>query len=308
MTNISEDRRVVLTALREVPYETTFLLSEATQDQSIKNRYWFDLPGQWTHQANKDPIIGIRSIYFTKTTRFIKYSYKISLNDLDEHNKLEPVDTIEGTITHWLDGNDTIRRLTDKFNEQWLSKGTTSTPAFPHHTWKADEIKAYYDYDGETKKTYLYIGCGILEPTYFTYEAENETHILRYTIEITALSPDTETLFGGTNFEFKSLDTSLLPRVAIQMWSRHQCLVKSSIAVNDKNNILGHTLANYDYAPIKYFRLNHDVKRFWIELYETRYHECPVVFPFDKQSGQAIDKRDDLFIEAILAFSSQGML
>ena len=61
MTNISEDRKVVLTALREVPYETTFLLSDAVQDQSIKNRYWFDLPNQWTHQANKDPIIGIRS-------------------------------------------------------------------------------------------------------------------------------------------------------------------------------------------------------------------------------------------------------
>jgi len=28
MTNISEDRRVVLTALREAPYETTFLLSD----------------------------------------------------------------------------------------------------------------------------------------------------------------------------------------------------------------------------------------------------------------------------------------
>ena len=72
MTNISENQRVVLAPLREVPYETTFLLSDAVQDQSIKNRYWFDLPNQWTHQANKDPIIGIRDIYFTKTNRFIK--------------------------------------------------------------------------------------------------------------------------------------------------------------------------------------------------------------------------------------------
>ena len=114
------------------------------------------------------------------------------------------------------------------------------------------------------------------------------------------MSSDTQALFGGTAFDWKSLDTSTLPRVAIPMWSRHQCLVKSSIATNDKNNILGHTLARFNYTPIKYYRLPNNIKRFWIELYETRYHESPVVFP--------PDKRDDLINEAIVCLTSQGML
>ena len=303
MTNISEDRKVVLTALREVPYETTFLLSDAVQDQSAKNRYWFDFPNQWTHQANKDPIIGIRDIYFTKTNRFVKYAYKISLNTVDENDSsLTPLNTIEGTITTWLDGgNDTIRHLTDKFNEQWLTNGSITLETIQHE-WKAKEIISYYDFDTTTKKTYLYIGRGISESETFPYndEQNQQTLDLLYSIEITALSEDAKVLFDGTSFEFKSIDTTLLPRVAIHMWSRHQCLVKSSIANNDKNNILGHTLARFNYTPIKYYRLNHDVKKFWIELYETRYHESPVEFPSDK--------RDDLIIEAIMCFTSQAML
>ena len=42
MTNISNDRNVILAGIREVPYEITFVLSDAEQDQNIKNRYWFD--------------------------------------------------------------------------------------------------------------------------------------------------------------------------------------------------------------------------------------------------------------------------
>lgn len=296
MTNISEDRRVVLTALREVPYETTFLLSDATQDQFIKNRYWFDLPSQWTHQANKDSIIGIRDIYFTKTNRFIKYSYKVSLLYSDE-----PIDIIEGTISTWLDGgNDTIRHLTDKFNEKWLTNGKrTNTCTDEQHTWKTDEIVSYFDFDNETKKTFLYFGRGIGEEPYFSLDDGNECILLPYQVELTAISDDTKLLFGGEHF-IAEANNNKPCRISIPMWSRHQCLVKSSIATSDKNNILGHTLARFNYTPIKYYRLNHDVKKFWIELYETRYHESPVEFPSDK--------RDDLIIEAIVCFSSQAML
>ena len=302
MTNISEDRHVVLTSLREVPYETTFLLSDATQDQSIKNRYWFDFPNQWTHQANKDPIIGIRDIYFTKTNRFIKYSYKVSLFGYSTPLATEEqIDIIEGTINHWLDGgNDTVRHITDKFNEKWLTNGTrTHTCTDEEHTWKTDEIKAYFDFDSETKKTCLYFGRGIGETSFYELINGNTTTALAYQVEITALSPDAKILFSGEYF-IAPWNNNKPCRVAIPMWSRHQCLVKSSIAMNDKNNILGHTLARFNYTPIKYYRLNRDVKKFWIELYETRYHESPVVFPSDK--------RDDLIIEAIVMFTSSAML
>ena len=305
MTNISEDRRVVLTALREVPYETTFLLSEAKQDQSIKNRYWFDLPNQWTHQANKDPIIGIRSIYRTNTNRFMRFNYKIELIPASEESTpsgtgLIPyegdtsIDIIEGTINCWLDGSETIKKIADTFNEWWLKDGTrTNTYSDEEHKWDDWEIQAYYAYDREKHTTRLCFGRGILENPEYLIDRDNESLRCYYWITITPISNDAQVLFNTTS--------SILSfsRVEIPIWSRYNCLVKSSIASNDKNNILGHTRDD-PYIPLKYYRLNHDVNKFWIELYETRFHDSPVVFPNDN--------RDDLMIEAIMCLTSQAML
>ena len=310
--NISEDRKVILAPLREVPEEITFLLSDAEQDSTKPNRYWFDFPNQWANQPNKDPIIGIRSIYTTKTNRFIKYSYKVSLTNFNTPQPyVNPVDTIEGTITHWLDGSDTIRPIAEKFNEYWLTNGTRTT-SFTNgeHTWDQDEIQSYYGYDRESHTTYLYFGRGIGEDPYYSLVSGNETTLLPYQVEITPISDDAKALFGGTYF-IAEWNVNKPCRVAIPIWSRYHCFIKSSLAANDKNNVLGHS-RNDPYTPIKYYRLSSKVKKFWIELYETRFHESPVVFPTkvyetDPNEKKKLD-RDDLIIEAIVCFSSQAML
>ena len=316
MTNISEDRKVVLAPIREVPEEIVFLISEAKQDPNIPNRYWFDFPNQWANQPNKDPIIGIRSIYTTKTNRYIKYSYKVSIYDhinAPNNETVEAaVDVLEGTISHWLDGSDTIRVITENFNKHWITNGKrTSIVLDSRHSWKDYEILCYYGYDRQTHKTYLYFGRGIGETSYYeVVEEDNTSELLPYQVEITAISDDTIALFGGTEF-VASRNSNKPCRIEIPIWSRYQCLVKSSISANDKNNILGHT-RNDPYTPIKYYRLTSGVKKFWIELYETRYHDSPVSFPtkvyaLDDEIKKEID-RDDLIIEAIVAFSAQGML
>ena len=298
MTNISEDRKVVLESVREVPYETTLVLSDAEQDQSIKNRYWFNLPSQWVNQSNKDPIIGIRSIYCTKTIRFIRYSYKIELINFGA--QAESIDTIEGIMNLWLDGTDTIRPITETFNRYWLTDGTRyHTCSDDEHKWSDWEIQSYYGYDRETHTTHLYFGRGILEDPYYSLVDDNTTTLLPYQVSITPLSDDAKVLFGTDSTLVAEWSVTKPCRVEIPIWSRYQCLVKSSLAESDKNNILGHT-RNDPYTPIKYYRLNHDIKKFWIELYETRFHDCPVVFPSDG--------RDDLIIEAIVCLSSQGMI
>ena len=298
--NISEDRKVVLSALREVPEEITFMLSDAERDAKIPNRYWFDFPSQWANQQNKDPIIGIRSIYTTNTNRFIRYNYKVELFDPTDigidgtFDAATPLDKLEGTITHFLDGSDTIKPITDKFNEQWLENGKrTHTCSDEQHTWKQGEIQAFYAYSRERGKTYLRFGRGLMEDHEATITIKGVDLLCPYRISITPLSDDVKALFG-----FDEPKTELT-RVEIPIWSRYSCMVKSSLASNDKNNILGHTRSEI-YTPIKYYRLNQYTKKFWIELYETRYHNSPVSLPSDK--------RDDLIIEAIVCFSSQGML
>ena len=56
---------------KEIPYEVMFKVSDAQQDPIKHNRYWFNFPDQWVNQRDKDPIIGIRDIYLTRTNRIM---------------------------------------------------------------------------------------------------------------------------------------------------------------------------------------------------------------------------------------------
>jgi len=303
--NVGEDRKIVLVSLKEVPDEITFLLSDAEQDPYIKNRYWFNFPNQWSNIPNKDPIIGIRSLYTTKTNRFIQYTYKIELIPV---NTTEAIDTIEGRISHWLDGSDTIRPIAENFNTYWKTNGTiTNTFENEEHEWKDWEVVCYYGYDRDTNKSNLCFGRGILssDTVLITDNEDMETECFYY-ITITPESDDAKALFNS-NAALTS-DT----RLEVPVWSRYECLVKSSIANNDKNNLLGHT-RNQSYTPIKYYRLNAADKKFWIELYETRFPSCPVSLPKKVYETTNIEEqrkidRDDMIIEAIVCFSSDGMI
>jgi len=309
MTNISEDRKVVLAALREVPYETAFLLSDAVKDQSIKNRYWFDLPNQWTHQANKDPIIGIRDIYFTKCYRYLVYEYQICLirhNHTTKESEATWLEKATGTIFSWVEGDTTLKETCIDFSKKWIESNINPTQKFEvnsaagdtvpsSHTWESREINSWISFDSQAKQTYIYFGRHEGDDELIEYTGkDNNSYYYRYQIQITPKNEEAKLLFNSQTM-ITGWDRVRFP----VDWSRYQCLVKSSIANNDANNILGHT-RNDSYTPIKYYRLNRDVKKFWIELYETRCHDIPVSIPSDK--------RDDLIIEAIVCFTSQAML
>ena len=301
--NVSDTRKVVLVSLKEVPYEITFQLSDATQDPNIKNRYWFEFPNQWANQPNKDAIIGIRSIYLTKTNRYIQYSYKVELMPKTDN---ESIDTVEGTIRQWLDGSDTIRPISEFFNERWLPSqentnylGTrTHMCTDEQHNWEKYEVMCYYGYDRLTNKTQLCFGRGILVNDYTMVKDNEDLDVeCEYKITITPESDDAKALFGFDE------EKTAMTRFEIPVWSRYQCLVKSSLANDDKNNMLGHTRDD-SYTPIKYYRLNSSDKRFWIELYETRFPKCPVSLPM---TNEQLD-RDDLIIESVVCFSTEAMI
>ena len=325
MTNISDDRKVILAPIREVPYETTFLLSDAKQDPSIKNRYWFDLPSQWANQANKDPIIGIRDIYFTKCYRYLVYQYEISLYrystttqtepDMDNNNKRIWLATTTGTIFSWVDGGLTLKETCIDFSRKWIEPNINQTQHFEFnenagnslesnvseantargHNWISREVNSWIEFNETDKQTYICFGRHEGDETFVEYTGkDNNTYYYRYQIMIKPINDEAKMIFNRDTYR------CLYDRVKFPVnWSRYQCLVKSSIANNDKNNIIGHT-RNDPYIPIKYYRLNHDVKKFWIELYETRSHNIPVSIP--------TDKKDDLIIEAVVCFSSSGMI
>ena len=291
---------------REVPKEVMFKLTDATQDQIKKNRYWFDFPSQWADQLDKDPIIGIRSMYLTKTNRLINFNLYINIKDSEDDSH-----TVWkfwwGNMKFYLDGSDTIKEFTYKFNEQWYNKMSSNNPntqlTFSSATYTLGEkdIWSHYDYDPDSHTCLLSIGTtGSLPESVTVTDTDNETHNCYIEISIEPLNRYTCILFG---VEYHTAGAQIRIRgnrnASFPIWSRYQCYIKSSLADDDVNNFLGHTRKN-NYYPIKYYRLKNKNKKCWIELYETRYHDVPVIIPRDSE--------DDLFIEAIVLFTSEGII
>ena len=286
---------------REVPYEIMFKLSDAQQDPIKKHKYWFNMPEQWANQLDKDAIIGIRDIYLTKTNRHIKLSISISLVEQDGDNQI--VWAIRNCSTDFtMDGEDTMKSFTHKFDESWFNSAnewvTTSAGigySSMDYEWNIQDFCAWFDYDKDTQKILLKIGCSWLCPQTVTVtDSQNQTHTCNFKIAFQADNDDTIAVLGTSN-------TCIGMRYAsTPIWTRYAVYILSSLAEDDRNGFLGHSRP-LAFNPIKYYRLKNKDKRFWIELYETRYHDVPVtVLPNDS--------RDDLFIEAIVTFSSSGML
>ena len=285
---------------REVPYEIMFKLSDAKQDQIKKNKYWFDFPQQWVDQLDKDAIIGIRDIYLTKTNRHIKLKFSIAIVEKNS----ETIWGIRRCISDFtMDGEDTIKTFTNKFNESWFNSAnewiTTSAGvdfnSFVDYEWNIKDFNAWFDYDNTTKQILLKIGCSWLCPETVTIkDTNNQTHTCYFKISFQADNDDTIAVLGTSNV------CTGTKYASTPIWTRYAVYILSSLAEDDRNGFLGHSRP-LAFNPIKYYRIKNKDKKFWIELYETRYHDVPVtVLPNDN--------RDDLFIEAIVTFSSSGML
>ena len=313
---------------REVPYEVMFKLSDAVQDPIKKNRYWWDFPSQWSNQLDKDPILGIRSIYLTKTNRLAYFKLTISLREDNENETLWYF--WYGDINFYIDGTDTIVIFTTKFNQYWYDalknngQGKNDYSS-SNYTLDSNSIHSHFDYDSNTHKCLLSIGASNSFPKHIIItDTNNQTHNCLIRISIEPKNQDTYALF---NIDYREpLEEATLigiREISIPVWTRYNCYILSSLADDDANNFLGHT-RNANYTPIKYYRLKNKNKKFWVELYETRYHDVPVTLPIDKipnldydstQIESEINKmylkeyiRDDLFIEAIVIFNSNAMI
>ena len=85
------------------------------------------------------------------------------------------------------------------------------------------------------------------------------------------------------NIEFKNL------------WDRHECKVCASFASQSNHYYIGNSHVRFD--PIKYYRLNSNDDKFWIEFYNDRNPNIPMKLP--KHEGFVIEMQfmqDDKFL------------
>ncbi|EAX65100.1 hypothetical protein TVAG_519010 [Trichomonas vaginalis G3] len=83
------------------------------------------------------------------------------------------------------------------------------------------------------------------------------------------------------------------------IWDRKQAILYSNIAKGVENEFIGHTRTSPLPNP-KYYKLTGFNREFWIDMFSTHDHKCPVFLP--------PDHKDCLYIEAQLLNSTIAVL
>ena len=289
--NVSTNQKVILEPLKEVPQEVLFKSNSsknAIRDQNKPNRIWFMFPEQWANQLNKDSIIGFRNFYVVKEDRYIVLNLDIDVYENIELEERNTLFSLSGKLKFWIGQSDSLSKIPSKFEESW------------HHHMKTIIINNDFAYEQLNNNNL--IGCLLINnELIFThtihqdkleYIDEDGTHECHLAIHITPLNEDCKNVFNISN------RVSGDDELKIKVWSRHTIYLTSSISYEAEDNFLGHT--NYSCNPIKYFRLTHNDKRFWVDMWESRNHNIPVEF--------SNDGKEVLYIEGIVCFDSKAML
>ena len=303
----SDNKKIRLDSLREIPLEVMFSTNNAVRDQRIPNRWWFEFPDEWANVFNKDPILGIRSLYTTNGTRYVHFALEVRcwgdrVNDspgdvVNESDGDDCVDLFTFTTTphFWLDGGDWLQKLTLLFGKTWHENVDSSLTSIQSQgafdqLFNDQLVKCWYDFS--LNRCMLHFGRLPHQPMLTWTNTLGVNYNVHLNFKFTPISDDAVGMFGIEN------PIGSHGELAIPAWSRQSCYVKSSIASNTEDNFVGHT--GRDMNPIKYYRLTSDCKKFWVELYESRDHDAIVELPHD---GKSV-----LYIEGIVCCSSTGML
>ena len=106
-----------------------------------------------------------------------------------------------------------------------------------------------------------------------------------FEFQLTDMSPDAV-------FVLNNYDAGGTPRTEtdmsdghyfIDVWDRRHVMFTSSIATNTSRNEVG--FSEVRYMPVKYFKVNSNETRFWIDLWIGRVTHIPAVLPRDDKDG-----------------------
>ncbi|EAX79011.1 hypothetical protein TVAG_037440, partial [Trichomonas vaginalis G3] len=131
----------------------------------------------------------------------------------------------------------------------------------------------------------------------FNEVAKEKENPLRIRFQISEPSDDFKNVF---NYD------AMLPRknefskiVTPGIWDRKQAILYSNLSKGVENEFIGHT-RNSPLPNPKYYKLTGFNREFWIDMYSTHDHKCPVFLP--------PDGKDCLYIEAQLLNSTIAVL
>ena len=237
------------------------------KDKDKPNRYWFKFPENWTTSTVNERIIGFRSLWIPLAQRILTYNLACDLSKTEGEvcitNLIDiPIITYLN-VYHYFENiiKDLLRQIReyiDKNTEEWKSKN------LPCLTLDMLNIRH------ETKNGFK---CFII--------SSNEAS-LKLSFKLHNLNDDAKAIFNTNDMDgYKDIIE------CEGIWTRHRCLLRSSISINNSKNYLGYTQNNYN--PIKYYKIKCNDTRFYIDLFDAHDEEAMVTLPNDYKDGMCLE-------------------
>ena len=238
------------------------------RDKDKPNRYWFKFPENWTTSTVKERVIGFRSLWIPLAQRILTFELEIALIDSSSSNWINVAFLIYLNVSDHFE--DIIKKMLkqiqehiDKNKEEWESQ---SLPCLT-----SDMLNIRYETKNKMK-------CFII-----TYnEANVDKKGLYLSFRLHKLNDDAKAIFNTTDMEE---NTRCIECEGI--WTRHRCLLRSSISINNSKNYLGYSQNNYN--PIKYYKIQCSDPRFYIDLLDAHDEEAIVTLPNDYKEGMCLE-------------------
>jgi hypothetical protein len=292
-------------ALLEIPIERCFKLSEntTTQDINNKNRYWIELPEDWTNQLDKDPIIGFRRINIQPATRLIDFTlHTFYAKKTNYQNTIHTKNIQFSFMVQYNEHIDVVLNYINRIWREWIDSSDNDESVDGDKLWNENDIVFTYNYPEVTQiydfKDYQLMFYVLLNDRIPDYQPAIDK------LSFTKISSANVVFYNQRLAANVRIDNVLISfALLIKCWDRHDVLIKSNLSY-DNDFFLGRSGDRYD--PIKFYRLKNKDKKFWIELYSLVDPERISVFPVDNVENKIM--KDDLRLECILCFSSNGML
>ena len=307
---------------RQIPQETLFKTNSLSswKDPSKRNRYHFKFPNNWITTAQKESIVGIRSLYIMPNNKQIQFTiqavvqYKDSVGASGWYDLSDEI--VYLSINEYFNENTRLDDIINKIDNIIKNEINIS----PYNVKLARVLKCYYQYSMTNDFEYEY--QFVIESPYnklpesdrvkviATGEGEYYWQYNRIKFEIKDINDDARTMLhfvvdgDGKVIDTRGDDESdpvgtykTDPFVTHGLYDYNQCIAYSDLACMTEDNFLGRT-RNSDIIPIKYYELKNNNQSFWVDLYAATNHKAAV----------ELNEGDDLYIEAQLLMSSKAVL
>ena len=289
------------------------------RDQSIPNRYWFDLPHNWSVQRKTDPVIGIGEAYFNQTIRSIRYRITLELVDTALGlNTPVPEYTVSVYDYCYMSRGDTFRKFINEFIARWTETLTTKNIELAQYSSGGTPrpLSQYRNFDIFIDSCYETIGT---EPiTVISFSAVDDpdrwssvimpdtglTKTLIPYLTFEMLSDDAVEVLNGRktiaeSYKLNGIDdigsTNICnyikrsERVSLHpAWDRNNVLITTSISSMTQESFLGYSRAE-PLHRMKYYKVDNSTRRIWIELWSARNNKVRSILPDDGEDYLAIE-------------------